>query len=566
MKQILQNFKDLSRNVKIIIIASIILLILGTYGILRESRSYIDYDRYELLLENKSIQKIKLIEDEIVFYTKKRKIYIIPRDAIDIKELIKIMPIEISYRSSFWNYLMLTLMILSALMIFVFIARYIDEEDTKKRKEKEKNAKAQGAKKNKTANINNSPIKPVTSEIKFEDVAGIKDVKEELSEIVDFLKNPQKYKEYGISLPKGVLLVGPPGVGKTMLAKAVAGEADVPFFYQSGSSFVEIFVGVGPKRVRELFSHAKKHSPSIIFIDEIDAVAKSRVGRNEERESTLNQLLTEMDGFESSNGVIVIGATNKIEVIDDALLRAGRFDRRVHLGFPDVGEREKILEIYMKNKIHFVNLVDVAKMTVGFNGASLATLVNEATINTLKRDSKVVELSDFLEIKDKVLFGKKRILSFSDEEKKIQATYQSAKAICAYWFEVDFEKISLISGFGIKEFDREITSKTQMLAKLKVHLAGFVVGKIIYNETFTNSKEDLQKAKLLANDMIKIFGMGDNLIESYKDASNLINSNIEELEEFLTNSKNMIFTIRDILIQEESVSKKRMKEILEEKY
>ena len=252
-------------------------------------------------------------------------------------------------------------------------------------------------------------IEPQKSDVTFADVAGISEVKEELVEIVDFLKNPQKYKEFGIKLPKGVLLVGPPGVGKTLIAKAVAGEAGVPFFYQSGATFVQMFVGVGAKRVKSLFNKAKQNAPSIIFIDEIDAIGKVRGAlRNDEREATLNQLLTEMDGFEKSEGVIVIAATNKVELLDDALLRAGRFDRRVYVELPGLDDREGILKIYLKNKPFKGDVREIAKMTVGFSGAALASLVNEASIYALNSNKKSIGIEDFLAVKDKVLAGKKR--------------------------------------------------------------------------------------------------------------------------------------------------------------
>ena len=235
-------------------------------------------------------------------------------------------------------------------------------------------------------------ITPTTANVTFKDVAGISEVKEELQEIVDFLKNPSKYKDFGINLPKGVLLVGPPGVGKTLIAKALAGEAGVPFFYQSGSSFVQMYVGVGAKRVRDLFSKAKASAPSIIFIDEIDAIGKARGNlRNDEREATLNQLLTEMDGFEGSEGVIVIGATNKVELLDEALLRAGRFDRRIFVELPGLKDREEILKVHLINKPFKGNVENIAKMTVGFSGAALASLVNEASIYALKKGKRYLE-------------------------------------------------------------------------------------------------------------------------------------------------------------------------------
>ena len=272
----------------------------------------------------------------------------------------------------------------------------------------------------------NSNIQAVTSNITFKDIAGIKEIKEELEEIVDFLNEPQKYLQYGVKLPKGVLLVGPPGVGKTLIARAVAGEADVPFFYQSGASFVHIYVGMGAKKVRELFAKAKQSAPAIIFIDEIDAVGKMRSGKsNDERESTLNELLTQMDGFDGDSGVIVIAATNKIEVLDDALLRAGRFDRRVHVGLPNIEDRKKILELYLEGKNHEINIERLVQETAGFSSAALATLINEALLNMIKNNKSIVDNEDIRIAKNKLEFGKKQIKILDEKQK--EATYQDWK-------------------------------------------------------------------------------------------------------------------------------------------
>jgi ATP-dependent metalloprotease FtsH len=407
-------------------------------------------------------------------------------------------------------------------------------------------------------------IEPSKSTITFDDVAGINEVKEELEEIVDYLKNPKRYVDFGIKLPKGVLLVGPPGVGKTLIAKAVAGEADVPFFYHSGASFVQIYVGMGAKRVRELFENAKKYTPSIIFIDEIDSVGKARGGgRNDERESTLNQLLTEMDGFEDSSNIIVIAATNKIEMLDNALLRAGRFDRRVFISLPDIKERGEIIEIYLKDKKSDVKSRDIAKMTVGFSGAALSTLVNEAALNALKRDSLKIEMSDFFDVKDKVLLGKRKMLSFSEDEKKIQATYQAAKALSAYWYEVDFDKVTMINGF-LKDVEKEIESKTQMHSKLKVYLSGFVASELFYNETYSNAAVDLKKAKDIANDMVQHYGMGDGILASSVDSANLIDEAIEDVEQFLARTKKAVKKLEVLLLKNESISKEELKRVVGE--
>ncbi len=559
----MQKLKN--KKLKIFLIAFVILILLFLYAIFRSREIPISYLSYQFLLDKNMIKEAKIVDNKIILYGNNSKIYSIAKEGIDIKELIKRVPIKIVTENEFLNSLLL---IIAIFIMFLFFYNYIRKknlEELKIRREEEDKR----IKELKRDNINELPlmqkdtIKPAISNITFSDVVGIDEVKEELNEIVDFLKYPKKYRDFGISLPKGVLLVGPPGVGKTMVAKAVAGEANVPFFYQSGASFVQIYVGMGAKRVRDLFSHAKKYAPSIIFIDEIDAVGKRRGKRNEERESTLNQLLTEMDGFEDSSGVIVIGATNKIEVIDEALLRSGRFDRRIYLTFPDLNERKEIIRSYLKNKTYIVNIDKIAKMSVGFNGASLATLVNEAAINALRNNKRVIRDEDFFAVKDKVLIGKKKIITFLEEEKEIQATYQSAKAITAYWFEVDFDKINLVGGNDLKELDREIISKTQMVSKIKVYLSGYVASKLFYDEIYSNSKDDIKKVKFLIQEMVEN-GMGESIIPKQIEMENIINETIQELEKFLRQMKEKIVEIREILLKEEAISKEKIQKILKD--
>ena len=402
------------------------------------------------------------------------------------------------------------------------------------------------------------------SSVTFDDVAGISEVKEELIEIVDFLRNPQKYEKFGIKLPKGVLLVGPPGVGKTLIAKAVAGEAGVPFFYQSGAGFVQMFVGVGAKRVRQLFSKAKANAPSIIFIDEIDAIGKARgVMRNDEREATLNQLLTEMDGFQKSEGVIVIAATNKVELLDDALLRAGRFDRRVYVDLPGLEDREAILKIYLKNKPFQGNIKDIAKMTVGFSGAALASLVNEASIYALNQNKNKIELSDFLATKDKVLAGKKKILTYTEEEKKILSYYQAAKAVTARWLEVDFDKMTLVKD-DFKEIDRELVSKSELEAKIQVYLSGIICVEDIFKERYSNSAIDIKKAKKLAHKMVEEYGMGDKIVATEMEIAEILNSAIDRAKILYLSQKELILAVQKELIEKEVITKERIKEIFDE--
>jgi len=546
-----------SQKLMLSLMALSIFVVLLAFGYVRDSAKIIDLPTYHALLESGGIKKAKVEENEVWLYGLNDE-FVIIKDGIDIGELLKKVPIEVKKSNPFFEDLIVLGMLGSLLFALLIYARKKRAEDAKK--EQDSNQKAYAS----YDPFMSSIIRPVRAQVSFRDVAGIKDVKEELEEIVDFLKNPARYKRYGITLPKGVLLVGPPGVGKTMIAKAVAGEASVPFFYQSGATFVQIYVGMGAKRVKELFSQAKAHAPSIIFIDEIDAVGRARGGmRNDERESTLNQLLTEMDGFEDSSGVIVIAATNKIDIIDEALLRSGRFDRRIFIPLPDKNDRLEILKTYMRNKPTEVDLNELANMSVGFSGAALATFVNEAAINALRRGSTILELSDFVAVRQKVLMGKKKVLSFSDEEKKIQALYQAAKALCAYWFEIDFDKITIVND-RLKDMDREIESKTQMLSKIKVYLAGMVATKLAYNEKFTNATEDLSRATAIAKEMVEVYGMGEKLIPYESDILLILENAHKELEHFLEGMNTVLAKVSDELYTVESISKVRLKAIIDE--
>ncbi len=374
----------------------------------------------------------------------------------------------------------------------------------------------------------NSQIEPIVSSVKFSDIAGIESIKEELEEIVDFLNNPKKYTSFGVTLPKGVLLVGPPGVGKTLIARAVAGEADVPFFYQSGASFVHIYVGMGAVRVKELFQKAKSMAPAIIFIDEIDAVGKSRSGgNNDEREATLNELLTQMDGFDGQNGVIVIAATNKIEVLDEALLRAGRFDRRVFLSLPSLADRIKILKLYTKNKNIVFDVEKLALETSGFNSAALATLINEALLNMIKRGDISLMDEDINIAKQKVQFGKKQLNILCETQKDLLATYQACKAFIIQ------KKVSLFDD-GISDEMCEYPSKSELIEKIKGYLAGSVGLEIIKNEQFAVFPNELSSAKEIATNMVELYGMGKNVEDILEEARGelkiALSSNYAEIE------------------------------------
>ena len=362
--------------------------------------------------------------------------------------------------------------------------------------------------------------------ITFADVAGAEEEKEEMSEIVDFMKNPRKYQELGAKIPRGVLLLGPPGTGKTLLAKAVAGEANVPFFSISGSDFVEMFVGVGASRVRDLFDQ-KKHTPSIIFIDEIDAVGRQRGtglgGGHDEREQTLNQLLVEMDGFTDNQGVIVIAATNRRDILDPALLRPGRFDRQITVGYPDIKGREAILRVHTKNKklAPDISLATIAKGTAGFTGADLANLVNEAALLAARNNRKAITQPDIEEATIKVVAGpEKKSKVVSEDEKRLTAFHEAGHAVCTFHCKTQdpVHQVSIIprgmaGGYtmSLPEHDRSFRSKTQMEEEIIVLLGGRVAEKIVLDEISTGASNDIERATDLARSMITRYGFSEKL-------------------------------------------------------
>ena len=363
--------------------------------------------------------------------------------------------------------------------------------------------------------------------VTFEDVAGADEEKEELAEIVEFLRNPARYSEIGARIPKGVLLVGPPGTGKTLLAKAVAGEADVPFLSISGSDFLEMYVGVGAARVRDLFAQAKKNSPSIVFIDEIDAVARHRGsgmgGGHDEREQTLNQMLVEMDGFVENDSVIVIAATNRPDILDPALLRPGRFDRQVTVGYPDIKGREAILKVHARNKslAPDVDLAEIARSTVGFTGADLENLLNEAALLAAKRGLRSITKAEIKEATIKVVAGtEKKSRKVTEKEKSITAFHEAGHAVASYFLEGQdpVYQVSIIprgraAGFtlNIPEEDRDNYSRSYMLDKLVVLLGGRAAEKLVFDDITTGASNDIERASEMARDMVTKYGMSDAL-------------------------------------------------------
>lgn len=412
--------------------------------------------------------------------------------------------------NSFWLNLIPTLLMLGV-MIFFFVFMM-------------KNA---GGGKMSSFGKTNAKMAPSSKKATFDDVAGADEEKEELKEIVDFLRDNKKYTEIGARIPKGVLLLGPPGTGKTLLARAVAGEARVPFFSISGSDFVEMFVGVGASRVRDLFEQAKKNAPAIIFIDEIDAVGRQRGaglgGGHDEREQTLNQLLVEMDGFEDNDSVIVMAATNRRDILDPALLRPGRFDRQILVGYPDVKGREAILKVHTRNKplAPDVDLETIAKSTVGFTGADLENLVNEASLLAARKNKKAITKDELEEASIKVVAGpEKKSKVITEDEKKLTAYHEGGHALCTYYSKTQdkVHQVSIIprgqaGGFtmSLPVKDKSYVSKNEMYENIVVLLGGRVAEKLILDDISTGASNDLERATSTARNMVTRYGFSDNL-------------------------------------------------------
>ena len=363
------------------------------------------------------------------------------------------------------------------------------------------------------------------NKVTFKDVAGLKEEKEEVKELIDFLKNPKKFQKLGARIPKGVLLYGPPGTGKTLLARAVAGEANVPFYYISGSDFVELFVGVGASRVRDMFQQAKRTAPCLIFIDEIDAVGRQRGsgigGGHDEREQTLNQLLTEMDGFGENEGIIIIAATNRPDVLDPALLRPGRFDRQVTVNLPDVKGREEILKVHARNKVlaDGVNIEALAKRTPGYSGADLENLLNEAALLAVRRNKEAITMSEIDEASDRVLMGPaKSSKTRSENDRKLVAYHESGHAVVVIKLKGanDVQKVTIIprgsaGGYNmmIPSEEKICSTKTDLLEQITGLLAGRVAEEVVFGEVTTGAENDFSKATKIARAMVTEYGMSD---------------------------------------------------------
>ncbi len=446
-------------------------------------------------------------------------------------------------------------------------------------------------------------------EVGFDEVAGLVEEKEELAEVVDFLKNPAKYTALGARIPKGILLEGPPGTGKTLLAKAIAGEAHVPFFSISGSDFVEMFVGVGASRVRDLFEDAKKHSPCIVFIDEIDAVARRRGtgmgGGHDEREQTLNQMLVEMDGFAVNQGIIVMAATNRVDILDPAILRPGRFDRKVVVGVPDVKGREEILNVHCKNKPlgDDVDLKQIAQTTAGFTGADLENLINEAAIRSAKDNRQFITQEDIRRSFVKVGIGtEKRSKIISDEDKKITAYHEAGHAILFHVLP-DVGPVYTISviptGLGaagytmpLPEKDRMHMTKGRLLQQITASLGGRIAESIIFDDITTGASQDIKQATSMARSMVVKYGMSDKVgminleddgdevfigrdlahQKGYSEATaaiideevrGIVDSCYKRAEKILKEHEDILHSCAKLLIEQEKVTREEFEELFE---
>ena len=562
-------------------------------------------------IESEQVQVLKVQGDEIQVEMKDGGQKIVKKESGEsLSSLLsnfevspdKIKNIEISVIDpagwSYWLGIILPFLLplLLIAIIFMFMMRSAQGMNSK--------AMSFGQSSAKDFNLNNK------EKVTFKDVAGAKEAKEELSEVVEFLRFPKKFQDLGARIPRGVLLLGSPGTGKTLLARAVAGEAQVPFFHMSGSEFVEMFVGVGASRVRSLFQRAKKQSPCIVFIDEIDAVGRRRGaglgGSHDEREQTLNQILVEMDGFEITQNVIVIAATNRPDVLDPALLRPGRFDRQVVIDKPDLRDREEILKVHVKKKPldKDVKLKRIAERTPGFSGADLANLLNEAAILTARENKKSIGMEELFSSIEKVMIGperKSRIIS--DKEKKITAYHEAGHALVAHFLPNSdpVQKVSIIArgqagGYTLKVpvEDKYFHSKSDFINEIAVLLAGHLIEKKVFGEVTTGASSDLRRATLVARSLITDYGMSDVLgprtfgqkeeliflgreIHEQRDYSEKIAEQIDEeinsyikqatikADDILTENRDKLEKVVEALLQKETLEKEEFEMLVENK-
>ena len=525
MKEVKSPKKPLLYYYLIITAAILIFNLIFTPLLLREQVKDVDYGTFMSMIEKKEIGEVQVEDSEIIF-TDKDNANIYSTGAMDDPTLTQRLyesgakfTKEVQQTTSpLVSFLLTTIL---PLLIFIGIGQYLSKKLTEQMGGKNSMIFGSAGKSNARVYVQS------TKGIHFSDVAGEDEAKESLSEIVDYLHNPEKYTEAGASMPKGILLVGPPGTGKTMLAKAVAGEANVPFFSISGSEFVEMFVGMGASKVRDLFKQAKEKAPCIVFIDEIDAIGQKRSGGvnggNDEREQTLNQLLTEMDGFEGNNGVIILAATNRPESLDPALTRPGRFDRRVPVELPDLAGREAILKVHAKKikTADDVNFHTIARMASGASGAELANIVNEAALRAVRNGRTIVNQADLEESIEVVIAGyQKKSAVLSDQEKKVVAYHEIGHALVAALqnHSAPVQKITIIprtSGalgytMQVDTGDKYLMTKQEIENKIATFTGGRAAEEVVFGEITTGASNDIEQATKLARSMITRYGMSDD--------------------------------------------------------
>ena len=573
----------------------------------------IPYSTFYSELQNDNIQAVTFIEDKLRVVFKEpimvgdegsqKKVstaeVLLPfenKDTLVNELLAKGVEIRVKHRSSVWNSIWPILPFILIVVFWVALFRMMQQGP-------------QSAISFGKARTREIQTKDKVRRVTFDDVAGIDEAKEELREVIEFLRDPTKFKRLGARIPKGIILVGPPGTGKTLLAKAVAGEANVPFFSISGSDFVELFVGVGAARVRDLFARAKRNAPAIVFIDELDAVGRYRGagigGGHDEREQTLNALLVEMDGFDPNEGIIVIGATNRPDILDPALLRPGRFDRKIVVNLPDVNGREAILKVHTRNVPlgEDVDLKKLAQETPGFSGADLANMVNEAALIAAKKGKRQVNMEDFEEARDKVIMGpERRSLAMSPKEKRMIAYHEAGHALAALLLpEADpIHKVTIIprglalgTTQSLPTDDKHTFSKEYILSKIGALLAGRVAEKLVLNTVTTGAANDLEMATQLARKMVTEWGMSEKLgpvtfgkkeehiflgkeIGRPRDHSeriaelideeirNIIHEQEQRIEKLLREHLPVLHKIAEKLLEKETLTGEEIRKILEE--
>ncbi len=564
----------------------------------KKNISKIDYSSFLSDIKNNKIKEIKVYGKEINVIKKNNYKYItyIPIKNYKllkkiIEKNIKISNIPIKQPNIIISIIISWLPIIILLLIWIFLIKKIYKNS--------KNSIIFG--KNKTKILNKNNIK-----IKFKDIAGYEEIKEEINQIVEYLKKPKKFKKLGCKIPKGILMIGPPGVGKTLLAKAIAGESKVPFYNISGSDFVEIFVGIGASRVRDMFNKAKKNSPCIIFIDEIDAIGKHRStlsnGGNDEREQTLNQMLVEMDGFDNNKGIIIIAATNRPDILDKALIRPGRFDKKIIIDLPNLKGRIKIIKIHTK-KIPLnknVNINIIAKSTPGFSGADLANLINEASLNAAKNNKKNVSMIDFEKSKDKIIIGTERkSLIMTKKQKELSAYHESGHAIVGELLK-DHDKVykitiiprgkSLGTTFFLPKEENLNINKKKLDSQISTLYAGRIAEEIIYGKENISigSSNDIKIATSIAKNMVTKWGFSEkigpllyndeniSLLNNYKnryisdyimkninkEIKKIIDKNYIKAKKILLKNLNILYIMKEKLIKYETLNRKQIKKII----